>query len=50
MRFWHTVFDSEGVVREQFLSSNNKRQLSLEASAKILNGTYKVIPQPQTLK
>jgi hypothetical protein len=48
MRFWHTVFDSEGIVREQFLSTNSKRVFSLECSAKSWKGTYEVIPQPET--
>lgn len=44
MRFWHTVEDSEGVIKEMHIHNDNKRRLSLECLEEILKGNYKITP------
>ena len=45
MRFWHIVKDSEGLVREQYIYSNNKKRFSMECLQQILKGAYEILPQ-----
>lgn len=45
MRFWHIVKDNEGLVREQYISGNNKKRFSMECLQQILKGTYEIFPQ-----
>tara|TARA_R100001369_G_scaffold22780_1_gene41742 strand:+ start:52 stop:195 length:144 start_codon:yes stop_codon:yes gene_type:complete len=44
MRFYHTVIDKNGEVKENYLVSNSNRRLSLELSAELINGSYNVTP------
>ena len=44
MRFYHTLIDKNGEVKENYLVSNSNRRLSLELSAELINGSYNVTP------
>ena len=47
MRFWHTVKDREGIIREQHICNDNKSRFSLECLETILKGSYDIIPQSE---